>query len=134
MIGTSPEYQRFLAAMRPPTRPRESIVRAHYHVGYNMPGYLPEMDPYVVASKRAAISAVADEARRLNDWCGVDGHGHGAYRRSGGYGDVWLAPRDCAGSGAEFHVWMDGPCMCAEGNHMIDCDRDVHNADCRLQN
>jgi len=90
----------------------------HYHVGYNVPGYIPEMDVYVVTSKRDAISAVADEARRLNDdTCMNDAHNgrHGPYIKRGGNGDIWLEARGCAGSGADYHVWYQ-PCADA------DCD------------
>lgn len=57
----SAEYQRFQAAMG--VKP----VKTHYHVGSNTPGYLPEGDVYTVTSKREAISAVAEEARRYRD-------------------------------------------------------------------
>ena len=87
---------------------------AHYHVGYNMPGYLPEMDPYTVASPRAAIGAVNGEVKQLNDWCGTDGHNHGSYRVTGSDGDYYLTPRDCAGTGAQLHVWYSGPCVDSE--------------------
>lgn len=89
----------------------------HFHVGYNMPGYLPEMDPYVVGSKRAAISAVTEEARRLNeDPCMDDAHSgrHGPYVKRGGNGDIWLTPRPCAGSGATIHVWYQACPGCGE--------------------
>lgn len=107
------------------------MARRHYHVGYNMAGYMPEMDVYVVGSKRAAISAVANEARTLNDWCGNDGHDHGSYVKSGGRGDIWLEPRECGGvGGATMHVWYDGPCGCAEGAHMLGCDRCAEGGHC----
>lgn len=106
----------------------------HYHVGYNMAGYSPEMDPYVVSSKRAAVNAVANEYRSLNDWCGTDGHNHGSYVKSGGNGDIWLTPRECGGvGGATLHIWSDGPCTCVEGEHMKACDRDYHGKDCGFE-
>ncbi len=40
---------------------------AHYHVGSNVPGYLPEGDVYMVASKREARAAVASDVRRYRD-------------------------------------------------------------------
>ena len=39
----------------------------HYHVGSNVPGYLPEGDTYTVSSKKAAAAAVADEVRRYRE-------------------------------------------------------------------
>lgn len=128
-MSDSPEYQRFLAAMAPPVKTETIMAKTHYHVGYNMPGYMPEMDPYVVSSKRAAISAVKDEASHLNDdYCEEHNGRHHPYVASGRAtdGDIWLAPRDCAGTGAELHIWYQGPCMCPEGSHMLDCDKDSH--------
>ena len=84
------------------------MTTRHYHVGYNMPGYMPEMDVYTVSSKRAAISAVADEARLLNsDPCDVEAHNgrHGRYVKRGGNGDIWLTRREPCGYGADLHVW-----------------------------
>lgn len=88
----------------------------HFHVGYNMPGYLPEMDPYIVGSERAAVGAVNREVRFLNEGeCGEPSHDgkHGPYRVSGGDGDYYLTPRPCA-DGAELHAWYQACAGCEE--------------------
>ena len=100
------------------------MARAHYHVGYNMTGYLPEMDPYTVSTKRDAINAARTEARMLNDDpCSNDAHYHGNYVQQGSDGDYYLMPRECANvGGAQLHVWYSGPCV------EPDCDDDIDNS------
>lgn len=39
----------------------------HYHVGSNVPGYLPEGDIYTVSSKKEAAAAVAIDVREYRD-------------------------------------------------------------------
>ncbi len=39
----------------------------HYHIGSNIPGYLPDSDVYAVNTKRDATAAVADEVRRYRE-------------------------------------------------------------------
>jgi hypothetical protein len=42
------------------------MAQKHYHVGHNMPGYSAD-EVYAVTTKKEAISAVADEARRYRE-------------------------------------------------------------------
>lgn len=42
-------------------------IMAHYHIAINVPGYLPEGEPYTVSSLRAARAPPADEARRYRE-------------------------------------------------------------------
>jgi hypothetical protein len=41
--------------------------RHHYHVGQNIPGYLPESDVHVVETKRAAVALLVDTKRDILD-------------------------------------------------------------------
>lgn len=47
----------------------------HYHVGYNMPGYLPDQDPWVTNSESAAKESMIET---------LDRHGEDAYLRREG--------------------------------------------------
>lgn len=39
----------------------------HYHVGHNMPGYLPDSEPIVVKTKTEAIQVLRDEKEFVLD-------------------------------------------------------------------
>ena len=39
----------------------------HYHIGQNIPGYMPMSDPYIVTTKRDAVAALIDEKERVLD-------------------------------------------------------------------
>lgn len=39
----------------------------HYHVGWNLSGYLPEMDPYIVGDIETALTELYDEIEQVVD-------------------------------------------------------------------
>lgn len=39
----------------------------HYHVGWNLTGYLPEMDPYIVGDIETGIKELSDEIEQVVD-------------------------------------------------------------------
>lgn len=39
----------------------------HYHVGHNMPGYLPESDVYYAPTKTFAVAILKEEKRHVLD-------------------------------------------------------------------
>lgn len=52
--------------------------RPHYHVGHNMPGYLPEADVAYSPTKTFAIALLVEEKRRV-----LDSDYEGEYRFEG---------------------------------------------------
>lgn len=74
-------------------------TRTFYLVGSNMPGYLPDSDPYIVRTKRSAIQASREDAQRHYD----DERGEGyRIRLTGARGDYWVEPEE----GATIHYWV----------------------------
>lgn len=78
-------------------------MRNVYIVGSNMPGYLPDSDPYIVGTRRAAVMASRDEAQRaLEADYDLDPADRG--RVTGRAGDYWYVP--APGGGAQYHYWI----------------------------
>ena len=69
----------------------------HYHVGYNMPGYLPENDPDVCKLKSDALRGLKFWRDHLNE--------ENEYRQEGklAWGDVYLRAKR---GGPDWHLWI----------------------------
>lgn len=108
------------------------MARAHYHVGYNMPGYMPDPDSvHTVGSKRQAAASIMSDVEAYQDMdCIEHGYDHKPYHKAGRAkdGDVWLTPRECIG-GSDFHFWYQA-CVCDEGAHELTCPNDWHGSHC----
>lgn len=88
-------------------------MSTHYHVGRNMPGYLPESDVYTTTSKCDAARMVAADARET--WEQIASSSDRPYRQgraSEGY--VIVGNRDSI-SGREIAHWYES---CRE----LDCE------------
>lgn len=58
MNETREEWAARVAGMLDSADPRSKKV--HYHIGWNMPGYLPEMDPWMLTTAEDAKSSMID--------------------------------------------------------------------------
>lgn len=102
------------------------MPKRHYHVGHNITGYIPDSDPYVVSSHRAAVSASYQDARDHvsdDDYYSATPEERRLYNISkptmaGCDGDYWVDD----GRSLDTHYWISGPCMCEEGSEELDRD------------
>jgi hypothetical protein len=108
------------------------VSKQRWHIGQNMPGYIPNEDPYCLyGTEDEAKHAARDEAIRALDYCNGDCFDHmdeaerpeehtvtGDLDTSG---DYWLDESDCGmiGSGG-LHIWYaqcDEPEECQKQDH-----------------
>ena len=89
-------------------------IKTHWHVGHNMPGYLPESDVHTVRTKTEAVATlIGDKEFVLNgDYEGVLRF-HGNARTDLGY---WM--EDTSQHHLGINYWAD-ECTCEEGEETL---------------